>query len=137
MTAPAPAPLLPDPSSLAALTPALPGASVPGGRGYVTPDGTRIVIVLDRHDMAADGVDTHIGIGCTAYEVDATGAVVGTPVPRWVHTAPIDVIASGERTLAEIQAILETEGIQKVINRRAVHAELDALNLPTAPPALG
>lgn len=131
------APAIPDPSTLATLTPDLPGADVPGGRGYVAPDGTRVVVVLDRHDMVAEGVETHIGIGCTVYEVDAGGAIVGTPVPRWVHTAPIDVIASGDQTVTGIQSTLEAEAIKKLLNRKAVHAELAALNLPTAPPATG
>lgn len=96
-----------------------------------------IVIDLDRPDMSADGVTTHIGIGCTVYEVDTSGAVLGPPVPRWVHTAPIDVVGSGQRTAAQIVSGLESEAIQKLTNQWSAHDQLNALNLPAAPPADG
>lgn len=124
-----------DPETLATRLAAPPNGAQGGRSAFQTAAGRFIVIDLDRPDMSVDGVTTHIGIGCTVYEVDASGAKVGTAVPRWVHTAPIDVVGSGERTVAQIVSGLESEAIQKLTNQWSAHDQLNALNLPAAPVA--
>lgn len=126
-----------DPATLATRLAAPPNGAQGGRSAFQTAAGRLIVIDLDRPDMGADGVTTHIGIGCTVYEVDASGAMVGAPVPRWVHTAPIDVVGSGQRTAAQIVSGLESEAIQKLTNQWSAHDQLNALDLPSAPLSTG
>lgn len=111
----------------ALLQPDMPGAEGPGKMGIVAPDGTRIVVVLDRHDTAADNMASHIGIGAVAYEVDASGAIIGEPLPRWIRTAPLALIAGGGLTLEQIMADMQAEAATKITNQKAVLAQFDSL----------
>lgn len=107
-----------------------------GRRGFITPDGLTIVVQLDRHDMAAEGALEHIGIGCTAWVIDATGNMIGTPIPRWVHSAPIKTVANpgaDGRSLAAITQSVEDEAVTRITERKRVMDELSALDLADAP----
>jgi len=108
-------------------------AQGPGRRGFISPSGVTIVVQLDRHDMVAEGSPDHIGIGVTAWEIDTSGSIVGEPTSRWVHTAPMSVIGSGNTTLSAITAICEDEAVQKILNKKAVMQELDSLDLASTP----
>lgn len=111
----------------ALLQPEMPGAEGPGKMGIVAPDGTRIVVTLERYDTAGDNMTSHIGIAAVAYEVDAAGATIGEPLPRWIRTAPLSVVASGGLTLDQIMADMQAEAATKITNQKAVLAQFDSL----------
>lgn len=125
----------------ATATPNMPGATGAGQAGFVAPDGTRIVVQLDRHDTAADGVATHAALGVTVWTVDATGRMTGSPLARWVHSVPFDVLAVGTTTLAALADKLRGEAVDRLLTRRAVESQFAAMALapppvpaPTLPP---
>lgn len=111
-------------------TDGMPGATDAGERGFIAPDGTRIVVKLTNYDLGLDTLSgTHVALGVTTWEVDETGAHTGLTVAGWVHTAPIDVIASGQTTLPDIVQLCEDTAVTRILDAKNVKAQLASLNL--------